>query len=138
MDVPEPTPLTLADGLRSVVDPEVGLDVVALGLIYDLRVEDGEATVRLTMTTRACPLSDLIRRQVGGVLQRTPGLRRGVVELVWDPPWSPDMVEPEARDAMFGAGRPGRPWWPSRPATRGPRPTLRDRLRSLLRRAASR
>lgn len=132
MDAPEPTPLTLADGLRSVIDPEVGLDVVALGLIYDLRVEDGEATVRLTMTTPACPLSNLLRRQVGGVLQRTPGLRRGVVELVWDPPWSPDMVEPEARDALLGAGRPGVPWWPSGTAAR---PSLRNRLRTLFRRA---
>lgn len=105
MDAPDPTPLALADGLWSKIDPEIGLDVVALGLIYDLRVEDGEATVRLTMKTRACPLSGLIRRQVGGVLQRTPGLRRGVVELVWDPPWSPDMVEPEARDALSGPGR---------------------------------
>ncbi len=135
MDVPEPTPLTLAAGLRSVVDPEVGLDIVDLGLIYDLRVEGGEATVRLTMTTPACPMSNLLRRQVGGVLQRTPGLRRGVVELVWDPPWSPEMVEPEARDALLGAGRPGVPWWPSRTAARGPRPSLRDRLRTLFRRA---
>lgn len=133
MDVPEPTPLTLAAGLRSVVDPEVGLDVVALGLIYDLRVEDGEATVRLTMTTPACPMSNLLRRQVGGVLQRTPGLRRGVVELVWDPPWSPGMVEPGARDALFGAGRPAVPWWPSRAAAQGPRLSFLERIRTLLR-----
>lgn len=142
MDAPAPTALALADGLRSVIDPEVGLDVVALGLIYDLRVEDGEATVRLTMTTPACPMSDLVRRQVGGVLQRTPGLRRGVVELVWDPPWSPTMVEPEARAALVG-GR--RPWtlWPSRePDAAGEggaaRPPFLRRVRSFFRRAARR
>ena len=114
-----PTPLDLAEGLRSVIDPEVGLDIVALGLIYDLRVDDGEATVRLTMTTPACPLSDLIRRQVGAVLQQTPGLRGGVVELVWDPPWSPTMVEPGARDGLRGGwGRASGTGW-------------RDRLRTL-------
>jgi metal-sulfur cluster biosynthetic enzyme len=100
-----PSRLALADGLRSVIDPELGLDVVALGLIYDLQVEDGEATVRLTMTTPACPMSSYIKRQVGGVLQKTPGLRRGVVELVWDPPWSPHMIEPEARARLFGGRR---------------------------------
>ena len=138
MDTPEPTALTLSDGLRSVVDPEVGLDVVSLGLIYGLRVEDGEATVRLTMTTPACPMSNVLRRQVGAVLQRTPGLRRGVVELVWDPPWSPDMVEPGARDALFGAGRPAMPWWPSARGGADARPGVWDRLRALFRRGERR
>ncbi len=100
-----PSRLTLAERLRSVIDPEVGLNIVALGLIYDLQVEDGEATVRLTMTTPACPMSSYIKRQVGGVLQKTPGLRRGVVELVWDPPWSPHMIEPEARAMLYGGRR---------------------------------
>ncbi len=105
-DTEGPSRLALADGLRTVIDPEVGLNIVALGLIYDLQLEDGTATVRLTMTTPACPMSSYIKQQVGGVLQRVPGLRRGVVELVWDPPWSPHMIEPEARALLFGGRRP--------------------------------
>lgn len=100
-----PSRLALAEGLRSVIDPEVGLNIVDLGLIYDLRIEDGTATVRLTMTTPACPMSSYIKQQVGGVLQRTPGLRRGIVELVWDPPWSPQMIAPDARARLFGPRR---------------------------------
>src|SRR5690606_38609967 len=83
-----------------------GLNIVDLGLIYDLQVEGRMATVRLTMTTPACPMSSYIKQQVGAVLQRTPGLRRGVVELVWDPPWSPHMIAPEARDGLYRGRRP--------------------------------
>lgn len=100
-----PSRLALAEGLSSVIDPEVGLNIVDLGLIYDLRIEDGTATVLLTMTTPACPMSSYIKQQVGGVLQRTPGLRRGIVELVWDPPWSPHMIAPDARARLFGPRR---------------------------------
>ncbi len=100
------TRAAIADSLRAVIDPEVGLDIVALGLIYDLHVEHGTATVRLTMTTPACPMSNYIKQQVGGVLQRVPGLRRGIVELVWEPLWSPVMIEPEARARLYGGRRP--------------------------------
>lgn len=100
-----PTRTALADGLRRVIDPEVGLDIVALGLIYDLQVDDGDAAVRLTMTTPACPMSSYIQQQVGAVLQQTPGLTRGTVELVWEPAWSPRMIEADARTALTG-GRP--------------------------------
>lgn len=93
----EPTPRTIADRLRAVIDPEVGLNIVDLGLLYDVRVEDGAATVRLTMTTPACPMSSYIAQEVGSVLQAVPGLRSGAVELVWDPPWAPHMIEPLAR-----------------------------------------
>ena len=100
-----PSRLALAEGLRTVIDPEVGLNIVDLGLIYDLQIDDGTALVLLTMTTPACPMSSYIKQQVGGVLQRTPGLRRGVVELVWDPPWSPQMIAPDARARLFGPRR---------------------------------
>ncbi len=99
-----PSRTTIATALRRVIDPEVGLDVVALGLIYGIEVVDGEATVTLTMTTPACPMSSYIKQQVGAALQQTYGLRRGTVELVWEPAWSPTMIDPEAR-AMLVGGR---------------------------------
>lgn len=102
----EPIRSIIAGELRTVIDPEVGMNIVDLGLIYDLQVEDGTATVTLTMTTPACPMSSYIKQQVGGVLQRMPGLQRGIVELVWSPPWSPVMIEPDARAALYGGRRP--------------------------------
>lgn len=92
----------IVERLRRVIDPEVGLNIVDLGLIYDLQVEDDTATVRLTMTTPACPMSSYIKQQVGRALQKVPGLRRGIIELVWDPPWSPQMMDPEASSRRFG------------------------------------
>lgn len=93
----EPTRLRIAQNLRSVIDPEVGLNIVDLGLIYEIQVDDGIATVRVTMTTPACPMSSYIKQQVGHALQHVPGLRRGVVEQIWEPAWSPMMIAPEAR-----------------------------------------
>lgn len=98
----EPTRLDIAECLRGVIDPEVGINIVDLGLLYDLQVEEGQATVRLTMTTPACPMSSYIRQQVGTALQRVPGLRRIITELVWDPPWSPQMMDPEVSMRRFG------------------------------------
>lgn len=102
MSTPVPSRLALAGRLRTVIDPEVGLNIVDLGLIYDLQVSpDGTVVVKLTMTTPACPLARYIQQEVARVLQRTPGVRRGVIELVWDPPWSPHMIDPEVRHNRF-------------------------------------
>lgn len=80
------------------------MNIVDLGMLYDLILDDRSVTVRLTMTTPACPMSSYIRQEVGRVLQDVPGLRRGVTELVWDPPWSPRMIDPDARLRRFGHG----------------------------------
>lgn len=71
----EPTRLHIAECLRRVIDPEVGINIVDLGLIYDLQVEEDQATVtvRLTMTTPVCPMSSYIKQEVGRALQRVPG-----------------------------------------------------------------
>lgn len=92
----------IADALRRVIDPEVGMNIVDLGLIYDLIVEDDTVVVQLTMTTPACPMSSYIRNEVGNALKRVSGLRRGITELVWQPAWSPRMIDPEASAQRFG------------------------------------
>ena len=97
-----PPRLVIAEKLRRVIDPEVGINIVDLGLIYDLELEGDTVVVRLTMTTPACPMSSYIRQEVGNALKRVPGLRRGVTELVWDPPWSPHMMDPEVSARRFG------------------------------------
>lgn len=100
-----PTRPQIADRLRSVIDPEVGLNIVDLGLIYDLQIKDRAATIRLTMTTPACPMTSYIKQQVGQALQEVPGLERGVIETIWEPAWSPHMIEPDARRRRFGRYR---------------------------------
>lgn len=78
--------------LRSVVDPEVGLDIVTMGLVYDIEVAGSAVTVRYTLTTAGCPLEGLITHAVRAAAQGVPGVDSVRAELVWDPPWTPDMI----------------------------------------------
>ena len=88
--------------LKRVIDPEIGVNIVDLGLIYGLHIDGSEAVVRLTMTTPACPMSSYIKQEVQRALRRLPGLRDGRVELVWDPPWTPMMMDPEMSKQRLG------------------------------------
>lgn len=99
---PPPDPDILRNALTRVIDPEVGMNIVDLGLIYRIDCAPGELYIEMTMTTPACPLSDMILDNIDAVLD--PLLPPEVdirVELVWDPPWSPAMMEEGAR-AHFG------------------------------------
>ncbi len=93
------TPEDVKDALREVVDPEIGLDVVSLGLVYGVDIGDGgEATVRMTLTTPYCPLGPMLESQVHMATQFLPGISDVKVELVWDPPWDPHtMASDEAK-----------------------------------------
>ena len=88
------------EALKRVIDPELGINVVDLGLIYDVVVEGDTATVRYTLTTMACGMGPLIE---SGITEVVSSLPVGDVrtELVFRPPWSPDMISPEAK-AMLG------------------------------------
>lgn len=92
--------------LRHVIDPEVGIDVVDLGLIYGIDVHGESVTVRMTMTSPACPLGEAIEREVvdvvAAVVPRGTDVR---VEFVWDPPWDPSRMAESAR-RRFGWGAP--------------------------------
>jgi metal-sulfur cluster biosynthetic enzyme len=91
------TPDALREALREVFDPELGYNIVDLGLIYDIAVEDARATITMTMTTPGCPAADVIRN---GVLERAnevAGLSEVAVDVVWDPPWSPDCMSQAAK-----------------------------------------
>ncbi len=83
--------------LRRVVDPELGINVVDLGLIYDVRVrEDGEVYVKMTLTTPNCPLSFNIFMNVRRAV-KSLGVDKVKVVLTFDPPWTPERMSPEAR-----------------------------------------
>ena len=103
--MPELTRRAAADALRRVIDPEVGLNVVDLGLVYDVWISGGWVEVTMTMTTPACPMSSYIVQQARGALLRVPGVQDARVELVWQPNWSPEMMDPEARRGRFGLYR---------------------------------
>lgn len=90
------------EALRRVDDPEVGMNIVELGLVYGLEVEPQHIAVRLTMTSAACPLGDEIVAEADHALRRAfPDIDDIDVDLVWDPPWTPAMMSEEAR-GFFG------------------------------------
>lgn len=91
--------------LASVVDPELGIDVVALGLVYGVRYDAGRGRLEaeVTLTTPGCPVSEQLPHEAAEALRRAlPGLAVEV-KVVWDPPWSPDRMAPEAL-ARLGLG----------------------------------
>jgi len=87
------------EALRQVDDPEAGMNIVDLGLVYAVEVGDRSVRVEMTMTTAACPMADMIvdnaRRAVAAI---TPGDADIGIDLVWDPPWTPDKMTGIARD----------------------------------------
>jgi len=89
------------DALRGVYDPELYLDVVSLGLVYDVRAEDGVVVVEMTMTTPGCPASEVLPEMARAAIADAVG---GAVEVdvrvVWDPPWSPAMIDEDAARAL--------------------------------------
>jgi metal-sulfur cluster biosynthetic enzyme len=89
------------DNLKNVYDPEIGVNIVDLGLIYDVDVSDGgDVLVTMTLTSLGCPLGPVIVQEVTGALTELPELGEVDVKLVWSPPWSPDMMSEEARDEL--------------------------------------
>lgn len=87
--------------LESVVDPEVALNIVDVGLVYGVSVNASRAHVRLTMTSAACPVTDLIVEDVEAALDRVvPQALTIRVELVWEPPWTPERMSDHARRFM--------------------------------------
>lgn len=105
MDEALPTEEAVREALRSVDDPEVGMSIVELGLVYRIDVAPEEVHVEMTMTTPACPMGDLItdnaRRAVAAVVPAGVAVD---IELVWDPPWTPDLMSEGAKQ-IFGWAR---------------------------------
>ncbi len=87
--------------LKTVVDPEFGLSVIDLGLIYELKIIDGKKVyIKMTLTTPMCPLANAIVADVYQKVKEIPGVEDVDIELSFDPPWSPDMMTPEARKLL--------------------------------------
>ena len=89
------------EALRHVVDPEIGINVVDLGLVYETARQDGEVRVAMTMTTPACPLGESLTAEAAAAIRRFVGGVSSVsVELVWEPPWDPSMMSGAAREQL--------------------------------------
>lgn len=78
--------------LRNVPDPETGRDLIAMGMIYDIRIQDARAEVDMTTTTRGCPLAEMLRLGVQAAVLGVDGIAEAEIRLVWDPPWTPDRM----------------------------------------------
>ena len=114
-DLPEQTQPAAADvakvedieeAMRDVVDPELGINVVDLGLVYDIRVEDDNtATLDMTLTSAACPLTDVIEDQTASVLVGSAGVVNDFrINWVWMPPWGPEKITEDGREQLRALG----------------------------------
>jgi metal-sulfur cluster biosynthetic enzyme len=93
------------EALVSVIDPEVGINIVDLGLVYRIEVHDGHVEIDMTMTSPACPLGAHLKESATRAIHRAwPEVKSVQVRLVWEPPWSPDKMSPRARAQL---GHPG-------------------------------
>lgn len=89
--------LSLADALRAVIDPELGYDSVDIGLVYDLRGDDGHARILLTTTTPGCSATNYIRQTIEERAAPVPGIASVEVTMTWLLPWPPDRTSDETK-----------------------------------------
>ena len=85
------------EALKDVFDPEIPVNVVDLGLVYDLNVEDGDVRVKMTLTFAGCGMGPYISQQAEWRLAEVEGVEDIEVEMVYDPPWTPDMITEEGK-----------------------------------------
>ncbi|MGH7616499.1 MAG: metal-sulfur cluster assembly factor [Gemmatimonadaceae bacterium] len=95
---PSPDQVKLA--LRKVKDPELNLNIVDLGLVYDITVDGADVQVDMTLTSPGCPAGPQIMGDVERVLKSLPGVGNATINLVWQPFWTPDKIEPRVRAYM--------------------------------------
>ena len=96
-----PSEEQVRDALRQVVDPELGINIVDLGLVYDVDIsEHGAVHIEYTLTTMGCPIGPLIEQQMQSFLEKVPGVSSVEAEMVLRPPWTPEMMSEEAKAAL--------------------------------------
>jgi metal-sulfur cluster biosynthetic enzyme len=92
-----PTRDEVVDALRVVEDPELGMDIVELGLLYDAEVDAGTVTVTYSLTSMGCPVGPMIEQQISEVVASLEGVDEVRTELTWDPPWTPERMSEDAK-----------------------------------------
>ena len=94
------TPEDVYESLKTVFDPEIPLNVVDLGLIYDVQVTEGDVYVQMTLTLPGCGMGPYIAQQAEWAIQELEGVEEVNIEMVFEPAWSPDLITEEARSQL--------------------------------------
>jgi len=92
-----PTREEVIEALRIVEDPELGMDIVELGLLYDVAVDGSKVHVTYSLTSMGCPAGPMIQEGIHDAAARVPGVEEVEVELTWDPPWTPERMSDDAK-----------------------------------------
>src|ERR1700733_12428306 len=95
-----PTVDDVMDALSNVIDPELGLDFVELGLIYGVEVDDGNVTVTFTLTTPGCPIGPQVNEQIEEFVGELEGVKTVESDMVFTPPWAPERMSGDAKFAL--------------------------------------
>jgi metal-sulfur cluster biosynthetic enzyme len=95
-----PTVDEVMDALGNVIDPELGLDFVELGLIYGVEVDQGNVQVTFTLTTPGCPIGPQVTEQIEEFVGELDGVKSVDSEMVFTPPWSPELMSEDAKFAL--------------------------------------
>jgi metal-sulfur cluster biosynthetic enzyme len=91
----------IRETLKQILDPEIGVNIVDLGLVYTIEIRPAEVYIQITMTSPACPLHGVITRNMDQVLRRAfPDLGAMTIELIWEPPWKPEMMSDAAKKQL--------------------------------------
>ena len=93
----------VTEALRQVFDPELGLDIVELGLLYDVQIAVDAVTVIYSLTSIGCPAGQLLHEQILEATRGLPGVEKVELQLTWDPPWTPERMSEDAK-LLLGFG----------------------------------
>lgn len=88
------------EALQDCYDPEIPVNIVDLGLVYEVDVEDDAVAVKMTLTTPGCGMGGMIASNAQSLIMGIPGVKEANVDLVWDPPWDPGRISEEARQKL--------------------------------------
>jgi metal-sulfur cluster biosynthetic enzyme len=96
------TEKSVYDAISTVIDPEVGFDIVSLGLIYGVKIENEQVKVTMTLSTKGCPLHELIQQWVKDAVLKLDGITECEIEIVWEPAWNISMASERVKTELCG------------------------------------
>lgn len=94
------TEVLITEVLKTCFDPEIPVNIVDLGLIYGIEIKNGNVSIRMTLTVPSCPLSSFINEDIQRKVSAIKGVKKVDIEVIWDPPWSPDRMSKDARQVL--------------------------------------